>query len=154
MSNGSGLLVGNFGPSPKQGDTIGIMAVFEGEGLQVYVDVNGESLGLTFNVPASTFKSVHPMVSFKKSGSATCTKQAEVLDSTIRATTTFSGIEGDWKLIQFVDHGTQLTLRPFTTKISKETTDKYSWHVKVLNHMWTDLSKYDGKCLFYVNGRR
>lgn len=155
LSSGSGLLVANFGPSPKQGDTIGIMAVFEGEGLQVYVDVNGKNLGLTFNVTASTFKSVHPMVSFKKSGSATCTKQAEVL----RDTTTFTGIEGNWKLIQFVDNGTQLTPRPFTTKISKEATDKYSWQVKVLNHLWTDLSKEDGKWkttggLFYVNGRR
>lgn len=143
LSNGCGRLVGSFGPAPKEGDVIGIFAVFESDRLKVYIDVNGASLGLAFDVPASTFKSIYPIVSFKKSGSATCTKQT-VIPNIIRAPTTFTGIEGDWKLTQFTNNGIRLTPHPYKTKISKKASEKYSWIVTVVNQMWTELSNVDG----------
>lgn len=145
LSNSGGLLVGNFGPRPNVGDVIGILAVFEDDRLKVYIDVNEKSLGLAFNVPASTFKTIFPIVSFHKSGSATCTKQPETPNITGRASTTFTGIEGDWRLTNFQENGVILDLpcSP-TSKIAKKETDKYSWHVKVVNGIRTSLSKEDG----------
>lgn len=145
LSNSSGLLVGNFGPRPNVGDVIGILAVFEDDRLKVYIDVNEKSLGLAFNVPASTFKTIFPIVSFHKSGSATCAKQPETPNITGRASTTFTGIEGDWRLTNFQENGVILDLpcSP-TSKIAKKETDKYSWHVKVVNGIRTSLSKEDG----------
>lgn len=145
LSNCSGLLVGNFGPSPKEGDTIGILASFEGDRLKVYIDVNGESLGLAFDVPASTFKSIFPVISFHNSGSATCTKQTEIPDLATRAPTSFTGIEGDWKLTNFEKNDVKLNLtRKGTAKIRNIGADKYSLSVRVINRMWTELSKVDG----------
>ncbi|XP_037041832.1 uncharacterized protein LOC119078427 [Bradysia coprophila] len=145
LSNCGGLLVGNFGPRPKQADTIGILAVYEGDRLKVYVDENGTSLGLAFNVPASTFKSIFPVVSFHSSGSATCTKQTEIPKVTSRASATFTGIEGDWKLTNLEENAVvlDLPLKP-TAKLTKIDTDKYSFNVHVINRMWTNLFKADG----------
>lgn len=145
LSNCGGLLVGNFGPRPKEGDVVGILVVFEDDRLKVFIDVNETSLGLAFDVPASTFKSIFPIISFHKSGSATCTKQNEIPTNTTRALTTFEGIEGDWRLTNLLENGVVLSLpcSP-TTKLSKKETDKYSWNVKVVNHLGTSLSKVDG----------
>lgn len=145
LSNCGGLLVGNFGPRPEAGDVIGILAVFEGDRLKVYIDVNEKSLGLAFDVPATTFKTIFPMVSFHKSGSATCTKQPDTPNVTGRASTTFTGIEGDWRLTNLLENGFRLDLpcSP-SSKISKKDTDSYSWNVKVVNHLGTNLSKEDG----------
>ncbi|XP_037041830.1 uncharacterized protein LOC119078426 [Bradysia coprophila] len=145
LSNCSGLLVGSFGPKPKQGDTIGILAVFEGDRLKVYVDVNDARLGLAFNVPASTFKSIFPVVSFHSSGSATCTKQTEIPKVTSRASATFTGIEGDWKLTNLEEKNVVLDLpRTTTAKITMIEADKYSLHAKVVNLLRTTLTKTDG----------
>lgn len=145
LSNGGGLLVGKFGPSPSAGDVIGILAVFEDDRLKVYIDVNDKQLGLAFNVPASTFKSVFPIVSYHKSGSATCTKQADIPIITDRASTSFDGIEGDWRLINVQENGTSLALesRP-TSTIRKKETNEYAWSIKVCNGLRTNLSKKDG----------
>jgi len=146
LSNGGALLVGNFGPSPTTGDVIGILAVFEGDRLKVFIDVNGKSLGLAFNVAASTFKSIYPLVSFHKSGSATCTKQTDIPNFTDRAPTTFVGIEGDWKLSNFQENGVTLPLQSSPTcKIRKQDANQYSWSAKVCNNLGTTLSRADGK---------
>jgi len=146
LSNGGALLIGNFGPSPTAGDVLGILAVFEGDRLKVYIDVNGKSLGLAFNVPASTFKSIFPLVSFHKSGSATCTKQTDIPIYTDRAPTTFVGIEGDWKLTNFQEKGVTVALQSSPTcKIRKQEENKFSWHAKVCNNLGTTLSRVDGK---------
>jgi len=145
LSNGGGLLVGNFGPSPTAEDTIGILAVFEVDRLKVYIDVNGKSLGLAFDVPASTFKSIFPIVSFHKSGSATCTKEIDIPNNTDRAHTTFVGIDGDWRLTSFQENGVTLALQSSPTcKIKKLEGNKYSWHTKVCNNLGTTLLRDDG----------
>lgn len=109
LTNGS--FIRKFGPRPTEGDDIGILAIFEGDRLKVYIDVNGKSLGLAFNVPASTFKSIFPVVSFHTSGSATCIKQTEIPNTIDRVPRTFVGIEGDWKLINFEENGIISKLR-------------------------------------------
>lgn len=145
LSNCGALLVGNFGPRPKQGDTIGILAVFDSDRLKVYIDMNGESLGLAFDVPSSTFKSIYPIVSFHSSGSATCTKQMDIPNITDRAPSTFTGIEGNWKLTKFEkDNAPFDHTRGASAKITKVDGDKYSLSARVVNRMWTELSKVDG----------
>lgn len=145
LSDGSRLLVGNFGPSPRAGDVIGILAVFDGDRLKVYVDINGRSLGLAFNVPASIFKSIFPYVSFRKSGSASCTKQSEIPNTSDRAVTTFAGIEGEWRLLRLEENGIQLILQSSpTSKIRRSETNKYSWFIKVVNNVSTHLSMEEG----------
>ncbi|KAJ6639198.1 hypothetical protein Bhyg_11938, partial [Pseudolycoriella hygida] len=106
LRNCGGLLVGSFGPRPKEGDEIGILAVFE--------------------------------------GSASCTKQSAIPDDVGRTPVTFTGIEGDWKLINFHTNGAPLDLPcGVTSKISKKETDKYNWFVKVVNGMRCNLSKLE-----------
>lgn len=72
LSDGSCLLVGDFGRSPVAGDTIGILVSFESARLRIFFDINGKSLGQAFSVPATRFTSVFPIVRFNHSGSATC----------------------------------------------------------------------------------
>lgn len=142
LSDGGGLLVFDFGPRPKQGDLIGILAVFEGDRLKVYIDVNNASLGLAFDVPASLFESIYPMVSFKESGSATCTKQMDIPNIKTRTPEKFTGIEGNWKLTR--RNGGLKGSRTATTKIKKIDTDTYYWGVDVVNlHRYT-LTKTNG----------
>lgn len=145
LTNCSGRLVGSFGPSPKEGDVIGILAIFESDRLKVYIDVNGKSLGLAFNVPASTFNSIYPIVSFNDSGSATCTKQTEIPDIFNRAPTTFAGIEGDWKLTDFQENGVMVDIPcSSTSSIALKEANRYTWHVSATNSYWTTLYKEDG----------
>lgn len=147
LSDGGRLLVSKFGPSPSAGDTIGILASFEGDRLKVYIDCNGKSLGLAFDVPASCFKSVFPLVSFHKSGSATCQKINNIPKISDRALTTFTDIEGDWTLTKFHENGTVAptacnnSMQYATTKLSHTEINTYSWFVKVVNQMSTCLSR-------------
>jgi len=135
----------SFGPSPSAGDVIGILADFCKDRLKVYIDINGKSLGLAFDVPATTFKSIFPFVSFSKSGSATCTKQSEIPNITDRAPTPFSDIQGDWKLSSVQENGDRLKLQSSPTcKIRKEDANTYSWFVKVANNVSTRLSNEGG----------
>lgn len=155
LSNGSGLLVGKFGPSPKAGDIIGILAVFVGDRLQMYIDLNQQSLGLAFDVPASTFKSIYPVVAFHKSGSATCTKESKIPNIRVRAPDDFTGIEGDWKLGYFEEKridperfkqsgiDSEFLVVP-TSTITKSGPYEYSWHVQMVNNLSTTLSRKDG----------
>lgn len=140
--NGSNCLVENFGSKPQVKDVIGILAVFEGVNLRVYFDINGRSLGLAFEVPASTFKSVRPMVSFFFSGSAVCTKVRNVPDITVRAPNVFVGFEGEWKLTKFDDADITVADAPRAKFVFLEA-GKYQWYVDRLrttltfvNGMW------------------
>lgn len=146
LSDGGGLLVSNFGVVPRAGDTVGIYAVFDDDRLKVYIDINGKSLGLAFDVPASTFDAVYPIVFFNTSGSATLQKESEPPSNIERPTVSFSGIEGDWKLKELIQQNgepvavsedLQSTL---TTKLRKNGDDEYSWSTVVVNTLITRLS--------------
>lgn len=145
LSDGGSLLVANFGPAPKAGDIFGILVVFDYDRLKVYIDLNGTSLGLAFNIPASTFKSIFPFISFRRSGSATCTKQIEIPNTTNRTPGSFAGIEGDWRLTSLQENGISLNLKTSpTSKIKREEANKYSWFIKVVNNISTLLSVEEG----------
>jgi hypothetical protein len=69
LSDGSGLLVGRFGPSLKAGDTLGILCEVTADVIRVYFDINGTSLGLAFDVPRATLgEEVFPSVHFSEKG--------------------------------------------------------------------------------------
>lgn len=142
LENGFEHLQNIDGPSISSGDVVGILAVFEDDRLKMFIDINGKSLGLTFDVPASTFDSVFPFLSFDKSGSATCIKQIEIPKNTDRVRTTFTGIEGDWKLIDFKKDVDDIATRPplkfvqrITCKIRQEGLQKYTWITSVGNSL-------------------
>lgn len=78
LSSGGALLIGDFGPKPKSGNTIGIFVDMEGTNLKIYFDVNGSSLGLAFDVPKSTLKEVFPAVSFSGPGTISIEKVAGI----------------------------------------------------------------------------
>lgn len=145
LSNGGSLLVSNFGDVPSAGDTVGVYAVFDDDRLKVYFDLNGKSLGLAFDVPASTFDAVYPIVFFNSSGSATCQKESEPPSKIARATASFNGIEGDWKLKELVQqNGDAVSVSEdlqsgLTTKLRKEG-DEYAWSTMVVNSLNTRLS--------------
>lgn len=149
LSDGRRLFVSDFGPSPVTGDTLGILASFEGNRLKVYFDINGKSLGLAFCVKALKFATVFPMVRFKHSGSATCQKQTEIPNIQKRHCTIYSGIEGDWKLkyINRIDLPAMLTRVVLSPKMNLKNIgeDKFNWYMEVLNSFKTTLSKCDSK---------
>lgn len=151
LSDGGGLLVPSFGAPPCAGDTVGIFASFVDDRLKVYFDLNGKSLGLSFDVPASTLNSIFPMVFFNTSGSAKCHKENEPPGSIVRACTAFTGIEGDWKIKELIQEGDnpvtipaelQLTL---TTKLRKDGENEYVWFTSVVNNIITRLWLEDDK---------
>lgn len=140
--NGSRCLVAQYGPKPEENDFIGILAVFEGVNLKVYFDINGKSLGLAFDVPASTFIAISPMVSFFFSGSAVCVKETTIPDITVRAPDVFTGFEGEWKLTSFDDTDVTVGYAPRAKFVFVEA-GKYEWYVDRLrttlnfvNGMW------------------
>lgn len=135
LSDGCSLLVSKFGPSISSGDTVGILASFEGDRLKVYLEINGKSLGLAFDVPATAFKSVFPIVSFHESGSATCRKETDIPNLTDRLRTVYTGIEGDWKLIGMENGVSPATsfagnASTPTTKVTKIDENTYKWQIK------------------------
>lgn len=148
LSNGIGLLVPNFGAAPCAGDTVGIYASFADDRLKVYIDLNGASLGLAFDVPASTFDSVFPIVFFNTSGSAKCQKETDAPGSIVRATEPFSGIEGDWKLKELIPENEGPTdvraelKDTLSTKLRKDGENEYIWCTNVVNNintrLWSD----------------
>lgn len=136
LSDGGGLLVQHFGPSINAGDRIGILASFEGDRLKVYLEINGKSLGLAFDIPASAFKSVFPVINFGRSGSATCQKETEIPSIMDRERLSFSGIEGDWKVIQiengiFPESFNEADKFTPTTSLQKMTDNAYTWKVRI-----------------------
>lgn len=150
LSTGSALLVGNFGNSPCAGDTVGILASFVDDRLKVYLDLNGKSLGLAFDVPSSTFKSVFPIVYFNSSGSATCHKETEPPSVIERVGTTFTGIEGDWKLKELIQEDGPVNIcseiaATLATKLRKDGENEYVWFTNVVNNIITRLWLEDGK---------
>ncbi len=151
LSNGGGLLVSHFGAGPCAGDTVGIYATFDDDRLKVYIDLNGDSLGLAFDVPAATFDSVYPIVFFNTSGSATCQKESELPSSTVRATQAVSGIEGDWTLKELSDgNGKPVTvpselLSTLTTKLRKDGDHEFVWSTSVVNNLISRLWSEDDK---------
>lgn len=151
LSNGSGLLVASFGAAPCAGDTVGIYASFADDRLKVYIDLNGTSLGLAFDIPASTFDSVFPIVFFNTSGSAKCQKESEPPGSIKRATACFGGIEGDWKLKELIQENddpadVRAELKAtLSTKLRKDGENEYIWCTNVVNNIITRLWSEDDK---------
>lgn len=152
LSDGSGLLVADFGPPPAAGDTVGILVSFEGARLRIFFDINGKSLGLAFNVAATRFTSVFPMVRFNHCGSATCGQEVEIPSLTKRVPITYAGIEGNWKLKHIHEGSDTFVLQNLfvylshspTTDIRKISEGKYSWFTEVLNSFRTTLSLTNG----------
>ncbi|KAG4071999.1 hypothetical protein HA402_010936 [Bradysia odoriphaga] len=152
LGNGGGLLVSNFGAAPSAGDTVGIYALFDDARLKVYIDLNGKSLGLAFDVPASTFDAVYPIVFFNTSGSATCQKEDAPPNSIERETASFKVIEGDWKLKELVqENGETVPVSEdlqstLTTKLRKDGEEEYVWNTVVVNtlitRLWSENEKW------------
>jgi len=150
LTNGGGLLVNNFGAPPCAGDTVGVYASFEDNRLKVYIDINGKSLGLAFDVPSSTFQSVFPFVFFNTSGSASCRKENDPPSTSVRLCTAFTGIEGDWKFKElFEGNDNPLDVQPelqatLATKLRKDGENEYVWITNVVNNIITRLWLEDG----------
>jgi len=149
LSNGGALLVSSFGAEPIAGDTVGIFALFADDRLKVFIDLNGTSLGLAFDVPASTFDSVYPIVTFNRSGSANCQKLSDPPSSTTRTIAPFSGIEGNWKLKELLQENEQpVTVSEdlqasLSTKLKKDGENEYVWCTNVVNNIITRLWSED-----------
>jgi len=150
LSNGGALLVPSFGVAPCAGDTVGIFASFVDDRLKVYIDINGKTLGLAFDVPASTFTSVFPIVFFNSSGSANCHKENDPPGSIVRAATTFTGIEGDFKFTELLEgNGNPLPVASelastLTTKLRKDGENEFVWLTSVVNNIISRLWMEDG----------
>jgi len=70
VSDGSGLLISNFGPVPKAGDVVGVIVDFQPSTLIVSFSHNGTQLGEAFRVPAPYPKPLFPVVGFSTGGGA------------------------------------------------------------------------------------
>lgn len=81
MSDGSCLLVGEFGDSIKNGDKIGLILDLEETELKIYIVQNDRPLGLAFVHSAPYANELHPVVSFSSPGSVEINeKEAKELD--------------------------------------------------------------------------
>jgi len=81
LSDGSCLLVGEFGDSIKNGDKIGLILDLEETELKIYIVQNDRPLGLAFVHSAPYANELHPVVSFSSPGSVEINeKEAKELD--------------------------------------------------------------------------
>lgn len=135
-----GLLVRKFGPKLEANDLIGILAVIDSVSMRMYIDVNGVSLGLAFNVPSSTFKSIFPMITFYLTGSATCTKHTEIPNLIFRAPVTWTDFEGSWGLINYNGMPLLFENQP-RSRFDWISSRRYVWHIEELR---THLLKVNG----------
>lgn len=72
LSNGGSALVTGFGPSIATGDIIGMLVSIQSDRVQMYLDINGISLGLAFDVPFATLEGpLFPAVRFADNGAVT-----------------------------------------------------------------------------------
>lgn len=127
-----GRVVANFGPKIKDGDTVGLLVVFENHRLKVYIDVSGTSLGLAFDILASSFTSIYPLVSFHFDGSATCGKYLNIPTGIkSRRENVFPGILGPWKLTKFDGTAIPYPVAPdcVLSLTSSTKPDEYTWRI-------------------------
>jgi len=101
LSNGSALIIGGYGPHIKSGNTVGILAVFEGEKLKVYFDLDGTPLGQAFDLPATVLNGVFPVVHFSGTGKASIVKSNDIPTKLNREEPVYEGIEGDWRCTEY-----------------------------------------------------
>jgi len=147
LSNGGALLVGEFGPRPKNGDVLGIYVVLEINSLKVYFDLNDSPLGLAFDVPKTVLTSVFPVVHFSGRGSASIEKVTQVPQSLVRPEPCHAGITGDWELvdgefkIQSVVQALPTTVTMRLTKNEAGSTESYAVSLEVINHMGFTLER-------------
>jgi len=138
LSDGGGLLQGEFGPGLKEGDTVGMLVKFEEGKLKVYFDIDGKPLGLAFDLAASVIGASggFPAVHFSGPGQATIEKCAEIPSNLSRPEPVFNGIEGDWKLSSYKG-ATPPSHRSPTLRITKleGTATSYSVFLHVINNI-------------------
>jgi len=149
LSNGSALIVSEYGPNIKCGNTVGILAVFE-EKLKVYFDVDGTPLGQAFNLPVSVLSGAFPVVHFSGNGKVSITKSSDIPTDLNRLESVYEGIEGDWKCIEYNGSPTPIKVTGVTGvtigifKNEEDDGKTYSVGLHVINYINFTLYQQDG----------
>ncbi|RWS03154.1 hypothetical protein B4U79_16540 [Dinothrombium tinctorium] len=149
LSDGSALLMPDFGPRISAGDKVNLLLDLSENSLKLYVFHNNVPLGLAFDLKVSNLQGLYPTV--KAYGAAyVCITKLDDLPSTLeRQQKVYEGIEGDFKLVQAVDNGNVVSTdvwKTFTLSIRRTIRTLYRLHFTVINTISAPLIKNeDGK---------
>lgn len=161
LSDGGGLLVGNFGPWPKAGDVVGVYVDVDSSKIKMYLDINGRSLGLAFDVPRRTLGNIFPVLHFSESGGVASIEKCdgkkceqlrrqvrnfihillflvEFPSSTTRQEDQFEGMEGNWKYVSgpFGDLANSVNLN-----IKAVDANRFRGSLRVINNIGVTISR-------------
>ncbi|XP_037029144.1 uncharacterized protein LOC119069223 [Bradysia coprophila] len=119
LSDGSVLLMDNFGPKIKNGDKCSILVKLIESRMKVYIILNGKSLGLAFDVPEDTLDGIYPVVKFNGEGIAVEIEESRISDAPTELEPVKPLImEGNWTL-HSLRQAAVLTKPNVTMKISE-----------------------------------
>ncbi|CAF1274658.1 unnamed protein product [Rotaria magnacalcarata] len=132
LSDGSGLLVSAFGEQISQNDKVGILLQLTSEDLKIYIFHNEKPLGLAFHVQAPYPKPLFPVVSFNANGKVKIYRSQEIPMSLERSSLEFTGINGNWKIIDYPQHRECVG---YQFEIANENENRFSLHARVINSL-------------------
>lgn len=137
LTDGSCLLVGEFGDVVSNGQKIGLIIDTNENELKVYIVQNGRPLGLAFVHPAPYSTELHPCISFCEPGSVEIkAKETANLDALLtRSDYLHKTIDGKYKIVRTIEtaSSTEKTLPDYTVSLKRESDDKIHLSVRVVN---------------------
>ncbi|CAF0899088.1 unnamed protein product [Rotaria sp. Silwood1] len=139
LSDGSGLLVSSFGDRIKENDKVGLLLQLSDVDLKIYIFHNERPLGLAFHVSSPYPKPLYPVVSFSSNGKVKISRAQQTPTSLERSPEEFTGVEGNWRIIDYPSHPECIDCK---FAISKESPNVYGLHAHVVNSMNCSL-EYD-----------
>lgn len=132
LSEGVSLLAGGWGPEPKAGDTVGVLAEC-GQSLKVSFFLNSTPLGTAFDVPSPYPSPLFPSVSLNAANqTVNIRKQPPPTERAVPAPTP-AGIEGDWQMENPYEPG----LVPALHVAREGEGESYRLSVRCANTLWT-----------------
>lgn len=142
LSDGSSLLVSEFGDIISQADKVGLLLNLSASSLKLYIYHNDRPLGLAFNVQSPYPKPLFPVIGFSANGKISVVRSSSIPSSVDRAAPAYQGIEGNWKIVECSRNPSLVDLE-LNIQPNEGSSNSYRLHTRVVNSMNAQL-EYNG----------
>lgn len=147
LSDGSSLLVSQFGDTIKSGDKVGLLLKLEEQDLKFYIIHNDRPLGLAFHIKSPYPTPLYPVVSFNSNGQIRINRSSSIPSSIERLSKSYNGIQGHWNIVQSNSNNDLIGIE-FEIHPNDQTENNYRVHTRVVNGMnfTIDYNRSTGQC--------